>query len=314
MLRSMLVAIGLTGMLLAASAAPAQTMFRPVAIVNDSAITGFDLAQRAQILVALGFTTANPDVLRAEALDRLIEDRLKEQEAKRLGLSSAQEDIDSAVAEYANLAGLSENEFRTALSAQGVTGQALNDMATAYVLWSQVVRSRFANRVEPGEADIDAEIALMQSRAGASYRVQEIDLPRTDAGQTDAETQALAERLYDSLSRGGDFDAAVKTYSRSPSAARGGDIGWVSTLQMPPDLADTLSALQPGEVSRPIPVSGGYSILKLVDRRVDQADSPDSASPELREEVRRRLVNVRASRLAEGLLQELRRDALIELR
>jgi len=314
MLKSMLVAIGLTGMLLAASAAPAQTMFRPVAIVNDSAITGFDLAQRAQILVALGFTTANPDALHAEALDRLIEDSLKEQEATRLGLSSAQEDIDSAVAEYANLAGLSENEFRTALSAQGVTGQALNDMATAYVLWSQVVRSRFANRVEPGEANIDAEIALMQSRAGVSYRVQEIGLPRTDAGRTDAETQALAERLYDSLSRGGDFDAAVKTYSRSPSAARGGDIGWVSTLQMPPDLADTLSALQPGEVSRPIPVSGGYSILKLVDRRVDQADSPDSASPELREEVRRRLVNVRASRLAEGLLQELRRDALIELR
>ncbi len=68
MLKTMLGAIGLAAVLLSAAPAPAQTMFRPVAIVNDSATTGFDLAQRAQILVALGFPTANPDALRAASL------------------------------------------------------------------------------------------------------------------------------------------------------------------------------------------------------------------------------------------------------
>jgi peptidyl-prolyl cis-trans isomerase SurA len=144
--------------------------------------------------------------------------------------------------------------------------------------------------------------------------VQEIGLPMTDGGRTDDETRALADRLYASLSQGGDFSAAVKTYSRAPSAARGGDIGWVSTLEMPPDLADILSPMQPGDVSRPVRVPGGYSILKVIDKRVDQADAVDPQNPELREQVRKRLVNQRAARLAEGLLQELRRDALIELR
>jgi len=314
MLKTMLGAIGLAAVLLSAAPAPAQTMFRPVAIVNDSAITGFDLAQRAQILIALGFTAASPDALRAESLDRLIEDRLKLQEGARLGLSAQTDSIDSAIEEFASRAGISADEFRTVMSTQGVTELALNDMVSAEMVWRQVVRGRFARRVEPGEAEIDAEIALVQQRAGVSYRIAEVGLPTGDAGRSAAETRALAEKLYASLSQGGDFDAAVRTYSRAPSAARGGEVGWVSTARMPPDVAEMLSELSPGQVSRPFPIAGGVSILKLIEKRADAAGTIDASDPDLRDRVRNRLSNQRTARLAEGLLQELRRDALIELR
>jgi peptidyl-prolyl cis-trans isomerase SurA len=314
MLKTLLGAIGLVAVLWSAAVAPAQTMFRPVAVVNDSAITGFDLAQRAQILVALGFTAASPDALRAESLERLIEDRLKLQEGARLGLSARADSIDEGIEEFARRTGLSADEFRAAMGTQGVTELALNDMVSAEVVWREVVRGRFARRVEPGESEIDTEIALVQQRAGVSYRVTEIGLPVRDAGRSEAETRELAEKLYASLSQGGDFAAAVRTYSRAPSAARGGDVGWVSTLQMPPDLAEILSELSPGQVGRPFPVAGGISILKLIEKRVDATDAIDASDPELRNRVRRRLSNQRTARLAEGLLQELRRDALIELR
>ena len=314
MLKTMLGAIGLVAALSFTPTAPAQTMFRPIAIVNDSAITGFDLAQRAQILIALGFPTASPDALRAESLERLIEDRLKLQEGTRLRLNADADSIDAGIEEFANRSGLSVDEFRTAMSTQGVTELALNDMVSAEMVWRQVVRRRFARRVEPGEAEIDAEIALVQQRAGVSYRVAEIGLPAGDEDRSVDETQALAETLYASLSQGGDFAAAVRTYSRAPSAARGGEIGWISTAQMPPDLAETLSGLSPGQVSRPFPVAGGVTILKLIERRLDAAGTIDASDPALRDRVRNRLSNQRTARLAEGLLQELRRDALIELR
>ena len=70
-----------------APAPSTQTMFRPVAVVNDSAITGYDLAQRAQLLAALGFPVASPEALKEEALNRLVDDRLKLQEAKRFGIT-----------------------------------------------------------------------------------------------------------------------------------------------------------------------------------------------------------------------------------
>jgi parvulin-like peptidyl-prolyl isomerase len=314
MLKTMLGAIGLIVALLSAIPAPAQTMFRPVAVVNDSVITGYDIAQRGQILVALGFKAASQDELYAESLDRLVEDRLKFQEGARLGLSASAESLASGIEEFAQRTGLSVDEFRAAMSAQGVTDQALNDMVASEIIWRQVVRGRFGRRVEPGEAEIDAEIALLQARTGVSYRIAEIGLPANDRDRGPAETQALGDKLYASLSQGGDFAAAVRTYSRAPSAANGGDVGWVSSDRLPPQLAETLGNLAPGDVTEPFLVSGRLSILKLLEIRTDSASTIDSGDQELRTRIRKRLAGQRTSRLAEGLLQELRRDALIELR
>jgi peptidyl-prolyl cis-trans isomerase SurA len=314
MLKTMVGAIGLFVALLSFGPVPAQTMFRPVATVNDSAITGFDLAQRAQVLIALGFKAASPEVLRAESLDRLIDDRLKLQEGARLGLSASADSIAEGIGELAKKMGLSADEFLAAMAAQGVTEQALSDMIGAEIVWRQVVRGRFSRRVEPGEAEIDAEIALRQARTGVSYRVAEIGLPANDNDRGPAETQALAEKIYASLQQGGDFDAAVRTYSRAPSAARGGDVGWVANDRLPPELAEILGGLALGEVTRPFPVAGGVSILKLLEKRIDSADAIDAGNTELRARIRDRLAEQRTVRLAEGLLQELRRDALIELR
>ena len=312
MLKTLLAALAVAVALIPA-AAPAQTMFRPIAVVNDSAITGFDLAQRAQILLTLGFPAQSQDALRSEALDRLIDDRLKMQEATRLGITASDEQIGEALGRIAERAGVSPEELVAGLQSKGVTEQALQDMIGADVAWQQVVRGRFNRRIDPGEAEIDAEIAAIHERAGASYRLAEIGLPARDGGRTAAQTEALAQKLYDSLSEGGDFDAAVKRYSRSPSAARGGEVGWVPSERLPPDLAESLAGLQPGQVAPPIQVAGGMSILKLLEVRTESSDS-DPANTELRDNVTRRMQNERVQRLAEGLLQELRRDALIEMR
>ncbi|MEM7058283.1 MAG: peptidylprolyl isomerase [Pseudomonadota bacterium] len=292
--------------------AQAQTLFRPVAIVNDSAITGFDLAQRAQILVALGFATADADSLRATALDQLVEDRLKIQAGKAIGISPTQEIIDQGVAGLAQNQNISANEFKAILSAQGVSEMAIEDLASAEMIWAQVIRARFSNRVEPGEAEIDAELGLINQRAAFEYRIKEIGLALTADGRTEAETRALAEQLYNALNQGGSFDEAVSRFSRAPSAARGGDVGWVSTQRMPPDMLRALSELTVGEVSRPLSVPGGLSLLQLVDKRETGANA--TASPEVREQVRNRLIQRKSNRLSEGLLQEMRRDALIEVR
>jgi len=305
-----MVAVVLTVAVLAP--AQAQTRFRPVAVVNDSAITGFDLAQRAQIMVALGFTAASADALRAEALDQLVQDRLKLQAGREIGLNPTPELIETGIAELARRSDVSPDEFRALMSNQGVTGMALEDFATAEAVWLQVIRARFANRVQPGEAEIDAELKLIEQLGTSRFRIREIGLPLVIDGRTEAQTRALAEQLYDSLNHGGDFTAAVAKYSRSPSAARGGDVGWVSTARMPPDLARAIAGLKVGEVSRPLSVPGGLSILKVLEKR--SAGSVPANDPQVRERIRNRLIARKSARLAEGLLQEMRRDALIEVR
>jgi peptidyl-prolyl cis-trans isomerase SurA len=299
----------------AAGSAPgtagAQTPFRPVAVVNDSAITGFDLAQRMLILNALGYPAGSQEQLRTLALDQLVEDKLKFEAGRQSGIALTPELIASGIEQYASRAGTTPEAFRNALRARGVTDQALDDMVAAQVVWLEVIRTRFGDRVQPGEAEIDAELA--QAGAGQTeFRVLEIGLPLTADGRTEAETRALAEDLAGSLRQGGDFGQAVARYSAAPSASRGGEVGWVTTERMPPELRQTLSQLEVGEVSPPLQVAGGLSILKVVDqRRIGGGPAVQSLS---REQVRDALITQRSERLAEGLLQEMRRDALIEVR
>ncbi len=312
MLSRMLVACTVALTLLSALPATAQTLFRPVAVVNDSAITGFDLAQRAQILVALGFSTASADALRNQALDQLVEDRLKLQAGKRIGLKPSPQIVASGIEQIAARSNLSAGEFQALMNAQGVTDQAVEDLAAAEVIWIQVVRARFSDRVEPGEAEIEAELDLLGRRGAFDYRIREIGLPLEDEGRTGAQTRALAEQLYNSPNQGGNFEEAVTQFSKSPSAARGGDVGWVTTQQMPANLLQALQGMEVGDVPQPLDVAGGFSLIQLVEKRATGASQ--SVDPQERERIRNRLINVQSARLADGLLQEMRRDALIEVR
>jgi peptidyl-prolyl cis-trans isomerase SurA len=306
------VLIALAGLVLAAAQpAGAQTPFRPVALVNDSVITGFDLAQRALILSVLGYPADNPEQLRTEALDQLVEDKLKLQAGRQSGIEPTPEMIAAGLEEYAGRAGITPDEFRARLSARGVAGQALEDMVAAQVVWRDVIRTRFGDRLQPGEEEIEAQMG-QPGTGPTEYRVLEIGLPLTADGRSAAETRALAEELSTSLNGGGDFAEAVARYSEAPSAQRGGEIGWITTQAMPPDIAQALSRMEVGQVSPPLEVSGGLSILKLLDRRSAQA--APAAGQRSREAVRDELINQRSGRLADGLLQEMRRDALIEVR
>jgi peptidyl-prolyl cis-trans isomerase SurA len=307
------VMMALAALLMAAPAAQgaavAQTPFRPVAVVNDSVITGFDLQQRSLILSALGFPAENEGDLRSWALDQLVEDKLKLQAGKQMGIEPTPERIASGVEEYARRARLGPDDFRARLRARGITDQALDDMVAAQVVWLDVVRTRFGERVQPDEAEIDAELG--RGAAATEHKVLEIGLPLTADGRSADETRALANELVASLRAGGDFAEAVARYSDAPSAARGGDVGWVTAGRMPAELRQALSQLEVGEVSPPLEVAGGLPILKLVDRRQTEAAAVEQRS---REQVRNALVSQRSERLADGLLQEMRRDALTEVR
>ncbi|MEO1457183.1 MAG: peptidylprolyl isomerase [Pseudomonadota bacterium] len=295
-------------------AAAQDTPFRAVAVVNDNVITGYDLDQRTRLLAVLGFTTASTQAMRNAALEQLIDDRLKLEAGERLGLRPSAEVEAAGMAELAGRLDARPEEFRALLQNQGITEQAVRDLVAAEVVWNEVVRTRFSSRVEPGEAEIDSEIALAGGLQRTEFRIQEIGLPLDGDGRTEAQTRALAEQLYNDLSTGGDFTAAAQRYSRAPSAARGGEVGWVTTQTLPGDLVEALSRLEAGQLTRPLPVPGGLSIVKVLDRRGGGGSGLDATDPELRARVRESIIRQQSARLADGLLQELRRDALIEVR
>jgi len=296
----------------APAAAQAQTPFRAVAKVNQDVITAWDVEQRARILRAIGGAEASDQRLANAALDGLVENRLMLQEGKEAGIEPTRQMIDQGIAELAERAGVAPGDFVGRLEEAGVTRQAIADMVGPQVVWRQVVRQRFQGRVDPGESEIDTEIALAGEQQPTAVRLREIGLAATGAGRSPAETRALAATLVSDLRSGADFGALAREYSASQSAGQGGEVGWVPLDGLPEPISAAVSGLEPGGVTDPIEVQGGVSILQVTDRRTE-GQALDAGDTELRERVRRGMVSGRLERLADGLLQELRRDALIQL-
>lgn len=305
-------ALGAFGM--GSGKAMAQSSFKPIAVVNDSAITGFDLAQRARIFDVLGATSPTPDGLRQQALNSLIEERLKMQAAGQIGLERTDEVIDIGVDEFAQQFNETGEIFTNRMVAAGVTRKALEDYVVSEVLWREVVRNRFLRRAEPSEAAIDAEIALAGEDVPVSFRLRELGLQLSGDEAADRAIREKIIDLYQSVQNGANFEVAIAENSNIASAQNGGDVGWISASNLPPELARTLRTARLGEVLRPIIRRDAVTLLQLVERRVEAAGETPEVSEADREQVRRQLVNSSITRLADGLLQELRRDALIELR
>lgn len=85
-----------------------------------------------------------------------------------------------------------------------------------------------------------------------------------------SESEAL-QRLTELKQRielgGEDFAELARQHSDDASAAKGGDLGWLSPGETVPEFQRAMDALQPGEVSDPIRSPFGFHLIKVLERR-----------------------------------------------
>jgi peptidyl-prolyl cis-trans isomerase SurA len=83
--------------------------------------------------------------------------------------------------------------------------------------------------------------------------------------ENDARTR-LKELKY-RIENGTDFTELARLQSDDASAARGGDLGWVSPGDTVPEFERAMDALKPGQVSAPFKTPFGWHIVQVLERR-----------------------------------------------
>lgn len=135
-------------------------------------------------------------------------------------------------------------------------------------------------------------------------------LLRPGPQQTQQDVMAKARELrQQAMSPGGDFAALARANSVDGSAREGGDLGWTLPGVFVPEFENAMNALQPGEISQPVPSRFGVHLIQVVERRQTR---PTQA--EQRNMVR---AEVREKKLDEAYLvwaRELRDRAYVEMR
>ena len=259
------------------------------AIVNDYVISDYDLNQRVALFIATSGVRPTPETLaqiRTQVLRSVEDEVLQLQEAAKHKITVSKIEVDRALQNISNDNKIPVEQILSTVTNAGVTVETFRQQLAAQLTWQRVVAARYGTDILINDEQVsEAMERLKQGADKPQFLVSEIFIA-VDRPEDETSVGASATQIAEQLKQGAPFATVASQFSQSPSAADGGDIGWVVQGQLAEDLDGALVELKPGEVGGPIRSEGGYYVVLLRDRRepigtvVDDAPASAIFDPE----------------------------------
>jgi len=128
--------------------------------------------------------------------------------------------------------------------------------------------------------------------------------------RSEAETQRLAQKLYDRITAGEDFAELAKSYSEDPgSALNGGDLNWVDPNSLVPEFREVMNDTPQGVLSKPFKTQYGWHVLEVLGRR-----TTDSTVQARDQQAMNVLRNRKYDEELQTWLRQIRDEAYVEIK
>jgi peptidyl-prolyl cis-trans isomerase SurA len=253
---------------------PTVTLDRVLVVVNDEAITQWDLGEQRRIMLsqlkASNITPPSNDVLDKQVLERLIAERSLLQFAKETGIRVDDTTVERTILRVAEENKLKPEEFRKLLEREGIEYSNYREDIRRQIIVQRVREREVDSKISVSDAELDNYLATLALQGGEEeymlshiyVTVPEQVTPDVVEQRRQRALQALAE-----VKAGKDFGQVAASYSNAPDASSGGNLGWRSAARLPTIFTDIVRTMKPGEVSNLLRSAGGFHIVKLADVR-----------------------------------------------
>ncbi|MEM8844216.1 MAG: peptidylprolyl isomerase [Pseudomonadota bacterium] len=252
---------------------------RIVAVVENDVVTQSELLERISVIK----TQAGPqselpsdDVLAEQVLQRIIVERLQVEWGVRRGITIDDLSLDQAMRNLAQRNNLNLDQFREALTEQGIDYIAFREQVRTEMTIGQVRRRAIDSNVEVSDKEIDT---LLESQQGAinqntEYRLAHIliQLPQDPSPEDIDKAQVEIDGIRQQALDGDSFTQLAISFSQANDALEGGDLGWRNINQLPGIFQRQLVNMQPGEISDVIRSGSGFHIFRILDKRGQETD------------------------------------------
>jgi peptidyl-prolyl cis-trans isomerase SurA len=251
--------------------------------------------------------------LRAEALEGLIEARLIEGIVAQLELYAKDEEIDATIQTIADENGLTLEQLYASVVFHGMTREEYREQIKGDLERRNVVNGMVGADVEIEDRDLkalyDERFADMPEKSDQVHVRQILVSFGQHTSRDVEEATDQIEQVRQRLLGGEEFAALAREVSEvAPN--HGGDIGWLPTDQLASWMSQALEGLGPGDVSQPLLLPFGASLLQLVERRELERLSFEQARPVLQQEI----WNVKLEEAYREWMEELRSRTYIDRR
>ncbi len=268
------------------TAAPVTPSVRlsSAAVVNDEVISTYDLNQRMLWMIATTGVRPTAETLpeiQNDALDALIDERLEVQELKHKAkeqkkaedsLLSDNDEVTDYLNDIAHDNKVSRAAFIQQMTASGLTEKSIRDQIRIQISWRDFIQHYYGQKVRIGDDQVRQALAHISADASKpSYETSQIFIDATHAGNMDNAMNSAAQRMQQ-LQQGARFDALAREFSALPTAANGGDAGWLSAGEFRPEVEAILPTMHQNEV-RAVPVKDGVYLIMLRDKKAGGAST-----------------------------------------
>ncbi len=294
----------LTGFVVSAvSAAPLKI----VALVNGEIISSEDIQNRTNAFMMstkIPYNAQTKNMIMQRVLNNAVDEKLKLQEAAKNGIAITDEEVSAQMRQFEKSNGIPSGQLNDILKEAKVSKATMQEQIKSDLAWVRLVRKKYYAEGTPTQKEINAMLEeAKQDLNTPKYMVSEIFIKKENAHDL--------SQLVDNLRHDDRFELYAMQFSESPSAANGGNLGWVNTGKLASVLEARLKKMNPGEISDPIMLGDGYYILKLQRTFDPKTDRPEVPSAK---EIQTLLENQKMETLSKKLLQDLRQKAVIEIR
>lgn len=276
----------------------AQKADKIVAIVNDDVITEAELvlfASMTDLDSEAGAPGNNAGELRKKLLQRMVEDKLVLQEAKKMNIAVNEKLVEDRIDEIKEKAGSSE-AFDEALEQQGITLNELREKLKNQLLVYLAIQRRVTDAIQVSPKEVTD-----------FYNAHTDNFMTPETVVVDSifvDNKEMLDKVKGELESGKDFQKIAETYSRR------GSLGSVKRGQLKKDLDDFIFGLEPQEYSRPFEYEGGYYVFLVKEKKPPSSKSID----EVKGQISTILQNEKTERKLKEWIEELKDKAYISIR
>jgi peptidyl-prolyl cis-trans isomerase SurA len=222
----------------------------------------------------------------------------------------SEEETKEAIGNIRKKYSMTDAQFRDSLKAEGLTFENYHKRLQEQIIISKLVNQQIRSKIMVTEKDVDAFIKENKefARNTESYKIRQIFFNAPKEPNDRAKTEERAQAVYEKILQGGEFSALAKEYSEDPSRDVGGDLGFIDKGNLAKEFNDALSAMNPGDVSKPFWSERGLHIIKL------EKKSGKKSEAELREDARKALTEKLFMDRYNAWIKSIREKSFIDVR
>ncbi|KJS32609.1 MAG: hypothetical protein VR64_05885 [Desulfatitalea sp. BRH_c12] len=296
----------------------AEVVDRIVAIVNEDIILLSEMEQAAEsyreMLKESGYPEDQPLTRdqRSQLLDKMINDKLTDQEVKRQGITIKDEEVDRTIDRLKQVNQTSHEDLVRLLKLRGMSFEEYRAQIKEQLLQSRIVNREVKSKIVITEDDVNAyyEAHKAQYTGQTKYHLRHIlmQLPSNASDERSRVYQQMQE-LHRRLQAGEDFSSLAKIYSQAATAEEGGDLGLFENRLLTDEIRNVLSGLTSGQFTPVVETEQGYQIFYVQEVIHTAGKDPEEVRAEIQDKLFAEVVEQKFA----AWFKELRKRAHVEI-